>query len=437
MSSTPTVEQFDPTIIPFQIRVLKYMRSEFNYSNGACEMLLSGTIGSAKSLLAAHIIVTHVLMHANSQVLVLRRTLKDLKSTIWPLMLAHFPLLTQFLNKSDMKIRLPNGSIIIGSSYDDGKFSKFRSYSLSGVVIEEATEAEDKELYDEVFSRVGRCQGVEENFALLLTNPDSPQHWIYKKFMDQGKGKVFYSKTNENPFIPKWYIENLRQTLDPKRAMRLLEGKWIEIDSESIYYCFGEHNIIPNYEPDFNYPVYISFDFNIGHGKPFSACIAQCRGQEIFVFDEIILDSARTEQACQEFINKEYFSKIRNIIVTGDASGRARDTRNFVSDYDIIENMFKKLKPTTIDVPRSNWAVRERHNTVNAWLKNAHGESRLFVKRECKTVIEGLRMTALRKGSAYIEDDSKAFQHVTTALGYLTIAIQESLTKRQFYTGAR
>ena len=71
-----------------------------------------------------------------------------------------------------------------------------------------------------------------------------------------------------------------------------------------------------------------------------------------------------------------------------------------------------------MQVPRSNPPVRTRHNIVNAYCQNDLGQHRLTVYAKCKTLDKGLRLTALKKGGSYIEDDSKPYQHITTALGY-------------------
>jgi len=46
---------------------------------------------------------------------------------------------------------------------------------------------------------------------------------------------------------------------------------------------------------------------------------------------------------------------------------------------------------------------------------------RLFIYKKCKVAHEGMRLTSLKKGADYIEDDSKEYQHVTTAIGYRVV----------------
>jgi hypothetical protein len=72
-------------------------------------------------------------------------------------------------------------------------------------------------------------------------------------------------------------------------------------------------------------------------------------------------------------------------------------------------------------VPRSNPPIRERHNIVNAYCTNSINQHRLFIYEKCKILNEGMKLTALKKGAEYIEDDSKEYQHVTTALGYRVV----------------
>ena len=55
-SKVPTLTEFNPYKVPYQIKVLSLIRQEYNYNLGPLEILLSGSVGSAKSLLLAHII---------------------------------------------------------------------------------------------------------------------------------------------------------------------------------------------------------------------------------------------------------------------------------------------------------------------------------------------------------------------------------------------
>jgi len=149
-SSVPTLQEFDPYRVPYQIKVISLIRQEYDYQLGPLEILLSGSVGSAKSLLLAHIIATHAILYPGAGILVGRRVHRDMKNTIWAMMLKHYPEFKQYWNRSDTTIRMPNGSVIYGVSWDKGDYDKFRSYELSLAVIEELTENETIDMIHEI-----------------------------------------------------------------------------------------------------------------------------------------------------------------------------------------------------------------------------------------------------------------------------------------------
>ena len=109
----------------------------------------------------------------------------------------------------------------------------------------------------------------------------------------------------------------------------------------------------------------------------------------------------------------------QRIQIRGDASGDARDTRSILSDYDILKRAFSNAGAIVeLQVPKANPPIRRRHNLVNAYCQNEAGQVRLYVYKSCPVTHDGMRLTALKKTGDYIEDDSKHYQHVTTAIGY-------------------
>ena len=445
LRATPSLEQFDPTAIPYQYDVLWNIRKNFDYNKGPHEILLSGSVGSAKSLIMAHIGVTHCLRYRNAKLLLGRKTMPDLKETILQKILDHME--GSLIEGKDFihnitkgSIQFANGSKIISRSWHDKKYKKFRSIDLSAAIIEELTENDNTErnFYTELQARVGRINsenaGVNENFILCATNPDDPSHWGYDYFIKGSKKfsnrHVVYSLTKDNPFLPDWYIPSLKEKYDKKMIQRLLEGKWIYISTDVIYY---EYNPKKHYgfktEIDKRYPLRLTFDFNIGRGKPMSSCLFQfIERKEKFVFhDEAVIEGSRTLDQMEEWAGRGYFDLGHNpkIIVHGDATGRHADTRSNTSDYDIIENYlanYRRKNDTILDyeimVPEGNPSIRDRHNILNGQLCNSKGKSRIEIDHKCITIDEGLSKTKLKLGGGYVEDDSEYYQHITTAVGY-------------------
>ena len=257
-------------------------------------------------------------------------------------------------------------------------------------------------------------------------NPEDPEAATQKRFIDNPppSTKIVQMNYRDNPWFPA-VLEQERLhdivTLDRHMYEHIWEGGCIVKTGLEIYYAFDRKtHISVEAERDKALPILWSHDFNIGEGKPMSSCLCQIKKgpdhegkvrPELHVFDEIVLQTADTNDAVQEMINRY---GTNNVIVYGDASGRARDTRSKSTDYLMLkERGFPAQK-----VPLSNPPIRERHNAVNALLKNASGDVRVKIHPRCKTLIKGLEQVRLKKGSTYIEDETFE-QHITTAFGYL------------------
>lgn len=427
-----TLTTFDPYKIPWQARVLELLRKKWDWGNNSYpEILLSGGVGSAKSTLLAHIAVTHCLFNRKALVALCRKALPDLKRTLFQEVLDHLEPMTlkkhYYVNHSNCSIFFPHtGSWIISVTWADKRYKKIRSLKLSGVIIEELTENDDDdfEAFIELKGRLRRRGHVKENFLIAATNPDSPDHWAYRYFIQSQPHStryVFYSKPTDNPFLPSGYIEQLRRDLDPVTARRMLEGEWISADGDGVYYCFSDSNIVEKIDLNPTLPIDISWDFNIAIGKPLSVVIGQYdKVSDVFrVLDCVTIETLSTEQMMVELDGRGWLKSSSRVRIFGDATGQARSTASLISDYDIITRYLGKVGVTyEFCVPRSNPPIKERHNRVNAYLKNDNGIHRVLIDKRAQKLIEGLRNTRLKKGAGYVEDDSKDYQHVTTALGY-------------------
>ena len=424
--STPTITEFKPQNIKWQLECLKFVH-RYDFSQGLLELLLSGSVGSAKSVILAHLAVLMSLKHKNNTVLICRRAMPQLKDTLLNMVVEHLGIEVNYeFNSTRGIIRFPNGSKILCFSWADKQYKKVRSYNISSAFIEELTENDDNEFYKEIKMRCGRLPHVPESMLVNATNPSSPSHWAYKYFiLSKSKTrKVFYSLTEHNPYLPATYIQNIKETLSEKEIRRMLYGEWIEIKSDQIYYNYEPNRNFINgpYARAANRPVDLWWDFNIGEGKPMSCGMSQYDGKSFHVFGECHIFSARTMDIIEELHARKVFENVNVIRVFGDASGRNRDTRSLGNDYDIIIKALSNLYPSKrieYHVPKSNPPVRRRHNTVNGMFMNSMGEVRLKLYQGTEWIDEGLRLTKSKSGSGFIEDDSLAQQHITTALGYM------------------
>jgi hypothetical protein len=427
--STPPIDKFTP--LPSQFEVIKYLRKNADYKTGTKEVLLSGSVGSSKSLTLAHMVVTHALIYQNSKVGIGRLALPQLKATLCQKIKEHLydTGIDYHYHESSGDFKFSNGSTIKAVSWADGNLAKLGSMEFSAFAIEELTETKESRPYDVILQRTNRLPHVKEPWVLSASNPDGPSHWVYEKIImaNEPNVKVFYSNTFDNPYLDKSYIERLKSRLDDKMAQRMIYGRWVEIATEVVYYAYSDENYRPvDYQIDLKYPIRIHFDFNIGDGKPLSVVLSQYHNETDtwHFFDEVIIDGSRTLDAMDELSSRGLLNLDQLYIIHGDATGQSRDTRSKLSDYDIIKNFLSNHDTKTgklrfrVDVPRTNPPLRKRHNIVNAYCKNAMGQHKLFVYKKAKTLDKGMRLTRLKSGGNYIENDSDRWQHCTTALGY-------------------
>lgn len=438
-SSTPTLTEFNPALIPYQLDVITDIRSSYNYNLGVHELLLSGSVGSAKSLLMAHAVATHCLSNSGAHALIGRKAMPQLKDTLFQMILDHLGLDVGYkINTTRGIIEFENKSKITCFSWSDKAYKKVRSYALSCAAIEEFTENPDLEFYKEIKMRVGRIPHIKENFIINATNPDAPDHPAYKYFIEKADEietrHVYYSLTEQNPFLPRTYIENLKETLSPKEADRMLRGKWVSIHTDVVFYNYDKQRNYVNAEykwnPRLRFDVF--FDFNIGYGKPMSCAVGQVDEYGTFhIAKDFVIDGARTEDVCEEIFNSGIMYGFNTINVFGDCNGRNRDTRNTLDDYAIIKRYFeRKSKRVVINVPKSNPDLRASENLTNAMCFNEQGHVRLKIYKDAYTAHEGLNFTKYKKGAKLIQDDSDRFQHVSTAIRYWIWEVVERMSKK-------
>lgn len=457
ITSTPSFFTFNPKLIPYQYRVVYDIKNRFDYSNGPQYCLLSGSVGSAKSTLMAWLLIKHCTEFNGARALIGRKALPDLKDTLFMKLLE---MLTEdfiegvdyVVNLTATSIKFPkNGSEIISRSWHDKKYTKFRSLELSMIAIEELTENNNKDMafFTECIARLGRLPHIKENLFIAASNPDDPSHQVHKFFIRDSKRvgdyafshtdrHTYYSVTSSNPFLPKWYIESLKQKYDAKMIRRLLYGEWLYINTDVIYYQYDPelHFSDINLKVRKGLPLRFSFDFNIAKGKPMSSTLFQfnrrasnldINNRRFTYLKEVAVEGARTEDALEEWAGMNVFELPHNpeIIIHGDASGRHGDTRNKIDDYDIIEKYLANYRRRDgnklnyeIDVPTKNPPLRERHNYTNGQLKNSAGVVAVAVSHDCEFVDNGFRNTRLKENAGYIEDQTTDGQDMSTAATY-------------------
>jgi len=127
------------------------------------------------------------------------------------------------INKSDMDLCL-RGTMIHMRSAEIG--NKLRGINCHDVLIDEARNMRN----DSVFLiLIGRMRMSEDGQCLLCTTPRG-KDWVYKLGLD-ATCELITQKTEENPFLPRKYIEDLRRKYTSQYAKQELDAEVIEMSA--------------------------------------------------------------------------------------------------------------------------------------------------------------------------------------------------------------
>lgn len=282
-------------------------------------------------------------------------------------------------NETNFSIKFWNGAEIFCGGLDDPE--KVKSIVSTSIWVEEATEIEEAD-----FEQLDlRLRGISPYYKqiILSYNPVDETHWIKRKFFDQFNEEltfIMHSTYLDNHFIDEQYKKVLEERFkyDENQYRIYVKGEWGRIKTGSEYYFNFKHekHVSENVKYIDGLPLHISFDFNV---NPYiSAIIAQIirrvkpDGSSVYfvhVIDEFALKNPynTTERLCEHIIDKykDVLPKY-GCRIYGDASGRNRGTRGSVTDYDIIEHLFKRYMPNDgMLVPKSNPMIKKRRNFIN------------------------------------------------------------------------
>jgi hypothetical protein len=322
------------------------------------------------------------------------------------------------LNKSESMLTMKDtGSRIYFRAVDD--FERLRGTNLAWFGLDELTyTAEESWLRLE-----GRLRDPRAN-RLCGFGVWTPKgfDWVYQRFIRNHVDgyDVVLAKAYENRYvldkIPDFY-ERLKASYDAKFFEQEVLGEYLNVQAGVVYHAFKRVRNVGTVELDPNLPLFWALDFNV---DPMSSIVAQKKGDEIRVLDEIVLSRASTYEACEEFMAR-YPNHQAGIVMYGDASGQRLQTAG-TTDYQMIRDYFRRTVygNPKFRVPSSNPNVRERIALVNSRLFSASEEVQLIVDARCKGLIMDFEEVLFKPDSSVIDKERDSQRtHLSDALGYL------------------
>ncbi len=254
--------------------------------------LLSGGWGTSKTWSLIFKALHYALKHPGIKIIFCAETFPMLRDTVFRDFIQICP--RKFLRamtpytKSPLDAFFRNGSIIHFRSFD--KPWKPKSFTVGAIFVEELTSLKE-ETFDELIGRLRQVRlpgDKKPDFPRTLgaaTNPDSFNHWVYKKFIDPAtkmKGaKVYYSITTDNHYLPQDYLDTLKdlKRTNPDLYKRNVLGKWGVLEG----LCYELPQKLRKIPLGIEYDIFIAgLDFGWNHATALS-----CIGIESDTFDVV------------------------------------------------------------------------------------------------------------------------------------------------------
>ena len=322
------------------------------------------------------------------------------------------------LNKSESVLLMKDtGSRIYFRAVDD--FERLRGTNLAWFGLDELTYTSE-----EAWLRLeGRLRDPRASrlCGFAVWTPKGFD-WVYRRFVRNviAGYDVVVAKPFENRHvldkIPDFY-ERLRGSYDARFFEQEALGEYLNVQAGVVYPGFQRARNIRKLEIDGTLPLFWALDFNV---DPMSSIVAQKRGEDILVLDEVVLKKASTLQACEEF-HARYPNHQAGIVIYGDATGQRLQTAG-TTDYRMIREYFRQTAYRSLKfrVPASNPSVRERIGLVNAKLFSASEEVRLLIDPRCRGLITDFEEVTYKPESGVIDKERDSERtHLSDALGYL------------------
>ena len=311
-------------------------------------------------------------------------------------------------NRSEYTISFGDSSIIM-RSYD--RPERIIAYEVAHSIADELDTLKiDKAAY--VWRKISernrqRCKG--KNTIGCVTTPDQGlSGFVYKTWgkNDDENFHLIQASTYSNVTLDESYIEQIRRNYDPVMAELYLNGEFVSLNANKVYHQFDRQKHHVDRVIKQGERLHIGLDFNVGGTCAVAFAI---ENNKPIAVDEFVSHDT------QDFINKLARYSGHNLTVYPDASGDNAHTNASLSDVALI-----RQAGYSVDAPKSNPAVRDRVNAINALL----GHERMFVNTdkcpEFTNALEaqGYSQKGADKGSPEKFDKHPAIDDWNDAAGY-------------------
>jgi len=312
-------------------------------------------------------------------------------------------------NETDLKLELVNGSMIELKGTENAM--ALRGRSLSGVVLDEAAFM-DQTVWSEV---IRPALADKQGWGLFISTPDGTASWFYELWQyaatDDSNWKRWSFTTIEGGNVPPEEVEAARAQLDARTFRQEFEASFENL-SGLVAVSFSDANIDSEIRDLPILPLILGVDFNV---DPMTGICAVKKGEELWVFDEIIMTGGATTWDFAEEVHRRYGVE-RRTIACPDPTGGARKTQGVgVTDHTIL-----RKSGFSVSTPKSPWKVRDKITAVNTALLDASGTRRCKIHPRCRELIKSFRTLTYTPGTG-LPNKNLGVDHAFDAFGYLCL----------------
>ena len=278
-----------------QIEVFKNAHARWN--------ILSGAVRAGKTHVSYDLLLQKLRTLPDGPVLLVGRTERTLQRNILDPMRAKFHSISSIKNPGVVDI-FGRKCYCVGAS-DERAVQKIQGLGLILAYCDEIT-TYPMSFWEMLKSRLDK----PESTFIGTCNPESPSHYI-KEFLDRPDLDIYQKHfvIDDNPFLCKEFVENLKKEYTGFWARRYLQGEWC-ISEGAVYSIFDPAMHIINELPEQgtrNY--YLGIDY--GTTNPTAALLLGDYNDKLIVIDEYYYDSKKTSKPLSD---SEHAINIKNFV---------------------------------------------------------------------------------------------------------------------------
>jgi len=248
------------------------------FENDTRFFIITGGRGSSKSF-GVGTFANLLSFEAGHRILFTRQTMTSAHLSIIPEFQEKIDLmeLNQYFDvtKSEIKNKQSNSEIIFRGIKTSSGDQTANLKSLQGVttwILDEAEELTEEKTFDKI--NLSIRQKGKQNRVILILNPSTKEHWIYKRFFEQeGITEGFNGQKGNTTYIHTTYLDNIEnldesfiyeieriKETNPKKYEHVILGGWLD-KAEGVVFTnwrygeFNPDNLQTTFGQDYGYKV--------------------------------------------------------------------------------------------------------------------------------------------------------------------------------------